>query len=320
MYHSFLNKHLKINYKVSEINHGANNQVYLVETDKQRFILKRYSLISHGAKDKMRREFNFLTHLNSINCAQVSKPIALSEELGLLLMTCHSGNHIHLPSQDDVFSAFSFIEDINKDYKKNSLEEAKDNIETLSDFIRLIQERLDFFYLQKNLYPPYKEFIQNNIEPEFTKVCRELKAFDLQSSLLPIGASPSDFGFHNILLNDATLYFYDFEYAGEDSLWKLTTDFFAQPQITVPIESILSLKKIPMFQFIFEHSTLFKFAYHLTRLKWCFIIGGVFSLETSERRRFAGADIDFMRKMNMLRSYHQDTHFQNIKLNNILKG
>ncbi|MGA2999828.1 hypothetical protein [Bradyrhizobium sp.] len=57
----------------------------------------------------------------------------------------------------------------------------------------------------------------------------------------PIGAderclSPSDFGFHNALVDDkGHLAFLDFEYAGLDDPAKLVSDFFCQPEIPVPL-------------------------------------------------------------------------------------
>ncbi|MGC2778670.1 MAG: aminoglycoside phosphotransferase family protein, partial [Bradyrhizobium sp.] len=48
--------------------------------------------------------------------------------------------------------------------------------------------------------------------------------------------SPSDFGFHNALIDDAgKLTFLDFEYAGRDDPAKLVSDFFCQPEVPVPL-------------------------------------------------------------------------------------
>jgi hypothetical protein len=47
--------------------------------------------------------------------------------------------------------------------------------------------------------------------------------------------SPSDFGFHNALVDaDGRATFLDFEYAGRDDPAKLICDFFCQPEIPVP--------------------------------------------------------------------------------------
>jgi hypothetical protein len=50
--------------------------------------------------------------------------------------------------------------------------------------------------------------------------------------------SPSDFGFHNALLQaDGTLKFFDFEYAGWDDPAKTVCDFLCQPALPIPPES-----------------------------------------------------------------------------------
>jgi hypothetical protein len=48
--------------------------------------------------------------------------------------------------------------------------------------------------------------------------------------------SPSDFGFHNALADEnGRVTFLDFEYAGRDDPAKLVSDFFCQPEISVPL-------------------------------------------------------------------------------------
>jgi hypothetical protein len=48
--------------------------------------------------------------------------------------------------------------------------------------------------------------------------------------------SPSDFGFHNALLEPGgRVRFLDFEYAGWDDPAKLICDFFCQPRVPVPL-------------------------------------------------------------------------------------
>ena len=50
--------------------------------------------------------------------------------------------------------------------------------------------------------------------------------------------SPSDFGFHNVLLeSNGRLRFIDFEYAGWDDPSKLICDFFCQPAVPAPASS-----------------------------------------------------------------------------------
>ena len=49
--------------------------------------------------------------------------------------------------------------------------------------------------------------------------------------------SPSDFGFHNSILDDnGRYYFLDFEYSGWDDPAKMVSDFFLQPAVSVSFE------------------------------------------------------------------------------------
>jgi hypothetical protein len=61
----------------------------------------------------------------------------------------------------------------------------------------------------------------------------------LQADIAPdaptaICLSPSDFGFHNALVDGPRIGFLDFEYAGRDDPAKLVCDFFAQPELPAP--------------------------------------------------------------------------------------
>ena len=68
---------------------------------------------------------------------------------------------------------------------------------------------------------------------------RTLRDWHWSSALSPDDCclSPSDFGFHNALVDDdGQVTFLDFEYAGRDDPAKLVSDFFCQPEIPVPLD------------------------------------------------------------------------------------
>jgi hypothetical protein len=69
-------------------------------------------------------------------------------------------------------------------------------------------------------------------------ILREAKALglDAEAEIPPSEQciSPSDFGFHNALLDGERIGFIDFEYAGRDDPAKLVCDFFCQPEVPVP--------------------------------------------------------------------------------------
>ena len=56
--------------------------------------------------------------------------------------------------------------------------------------------------------------------------------------------SPSDVGFHNILLSNNNLTFFDFEFAGFDDPCKLIVDLILQPDFSIPSEYIYLMDKL----------------------------------------------------------------------------
>ncbi|WP_143484310.1 aminoglycoside phosphotransferase family protein, partial [Pseudoalteromonas piscicida] len=286
---SFLDKHISEDYSTSEITHGANSQVFLITTSNACYVLKHYLPTSIDSDHKLKRELSFLLYLSSIGCTQVPSHMAHCLKSKLLLMTYIPGEHVIQPKSKDTRDAFMFIENINKATQEVHLGPAKDAVSTLSDFANLVNQRLIMLANEEQLYPNYKKFIQDRVEVEFKRLLNENKEINWNTPLGSKVISPSDFGFHNMLLTDKKIFFYDFEYAGYDSVWKLVADFFSQPQIEVPIEHFSILIDMPICSSIIENPNEFNIAFNLTRLKWCFIIGGNFLHQVRKRKEFANS-------------------------------
>ncbi len=82
-------------------------------------------------------------------------------------------------------------------------------------------------------------FVATRLRPAWTQVHTRLVAHLHQAGIAleaPTASclSPSDFGFHNALVDGQRIGFLDFEYAGRDDPAKLVCDFFAQPELPAP--------------------------------------------------------------------------------------
>jgi hypothetical protein len=102
--------------------------------------------------------------------------------------------------------------------------------------------------------------------------------------------SPSDFGFHNALKDEAgKLWFFDFEYAGWDDPAKLLCDFFCQPQVPVSIEHAESfVETLQMTVGDEDLPARYKLLLPLHAAKWACILLNEFLRSDADRRRFAG--------------------------------
>ena len=106
-------------------------------------------------------------------------------------------------------------------------------------------------------------------------------------------ASPSDFGFHNVLQEEnGSCHFIDFEYAGRDDIAKLYCDFLLHPGHRLETRHT-SLFRQAVTPLIDQASILrIHLAYPLTVLKWACICCNIFVPEWLERRKFSNPELD----------------------------
>lgn len=130
--------------------------------------------------------------------------------------------------------------------------------------------------------------------------------------------SPSDFGFHNVLMrDDGGLVFIDFEYAGWDDPAKLASDFFFQPAVPVDdayyqsfIAGILGGRANA--QSLAERISLLR---PIFGVKWCCIMLNPFLPEMVARTRFADpshddTEIKVLRLQRAQNAFHKLTGTQ----------
>ena len=106
--------------------------------------------------------------------------------------------------------------------------------------------------------------------------------------------SPSDFGFHNVLISNARdVKFIDFEYAGWDDPAKLVCDFVLHPAMNLEKDFIKNFISEVSFEGI-ESNWLAKRCYTLygfAVLRWVCIILNVFLPHNLERKLFANPNL-----------------------------
>jgi hypothetical protein len=102
--------------------------------------------------------------------------------------------------------------------------------------------------------------------------------------------SPSDFGFHNTLIEpDGRVRFLDFEYAGWDDPAKLVCDFFCQPAVPIPVRLHDGFARVvaACFPDPAAVATRSRLLLPVYRLKWVCIRLNVFLPAGDRRRAFA---------------------------------
>ncbi len=163
--------------------------------------------------------------------------------------------------------------------------------------------RLERFEPEDDLDRVARTWVESELRPAWSRILGGVDRSACRGNIswlepLPLperSLSPSDFGFHNALLqDDGMVRFVDFEYAGWDDPAKLVNDFFCQPAVPVPqlwypwfAERVASEFPDPPW-----HLRRMELLFPVYSVKWCCILLNVFLPVGRARRRFASSEFE----------------------------
>lgn len=216
-------------YKYEKINLAGNNTVYVIKLKKFKLIAKIY----HDEK----RLLSEISYLNLISpySNKVQKLISYNLEDKIALLSYIDGERPSVSSIEGIDQTLLFLSNTNNQniiQKIDNINPAKDAIFSAKEYAEILKNRIDVLLLYKKCHNSElsKYFdILKNCQDHINNLKIEEK-ISFQKLL-----SPSDLGFHNMLVCKNEFYFIDFEYAGIDSFAKLINDFFLQPKIPVDL-------------------------------------------------------------------------------------
>ena len=227
---------------------GRNNQVYRVELDNgSPLVLKRYFTDPRDPRDRLGAEWSFLQHAWSRGIRVVPEPLACDVALQTGLYGFVQGRKLAASELEPahVDSAIDFILAVNA-RPRAVLAPASEACFSLAEHIATVERRVSRLATLDPDVPHAGSALQlvtARLLPAWNAVKSRLLRDAAAAGLAPDRTlspddrclSPSDFGFHNALVDDAgRVTFLDFEYAGRDDLAKLVSDFFCQPEVPVP--------------------------------------------------------------------------------------
>lgn len=257
-------------YQIKPYRSGANNSGYIVTTQEHQYFLKCY-LKQPDSIVRIERELEFIQFCQATQYQNIARVVE-SSLVGYCVLFEFIVNSSHNIEQDlFVEQAFGFIKHINN-VSCTQLSDASDAAFTVNDFHNLVVRR---FSKLKGVNVPHEIISEvgtlvSAIEKYYNKVKLDSESYS-ELSFYPL-ASPSDFGAHNALIHNHSIYFIDFEYAGKDSLWKLFADFFAQPQHPIDSKEIINLGIFISKEIIKKNSPTFCYIYQLTLIKWSLLM------------------------------------------------
>jgi hypothetical protein len=290
-------------YDLVPLSGGANNQVYRLEfAARAPLVLKHYFFSPEDRRDRFHSEKSFYDVLQASGLPPQT-PVALAwdreHRLGLFSWIEGRrllGSEVNLAFVDQALGFYLALNAQRNSVDSTAVPSASEACFDLGEHFACVERRLSRLAQvegDSDLNRAAVDFISNQLKPAFEKY-RETSAVSelvgmpaLQSSQRYL--SPSDFGFHNALLQaDGRLVFFDFEYAGWDDPAKFLCDFLCQPAVPVPrplwAHCVQSLcRPIPGGTRPERIALLLP----LYQLKWCCILLNEFLPQEQHRRVFA---------------------------------
>jgi len=288
---------------------GRNNQVFKMMVDDQRFLLKSYFVHEGDLRDRLGNEFSFLRFAWDKGIRCIPQPFAADKKQHVALYEFVEGKRLKESdiSEDFIRQAIRFVLELNK-YRQTdeatNLPFASEACFSIGEHINCVERRLSrLCEIESNdlVRNDAHDFIQGKLIPCWLTMKKNIFV-ELGNSANAINEvidnnerclSPSDFGFHNALLEKTgSLRFVDFEYAGWDDPVKLICDFICQPEL--PVSETYGLQLMEEVIVSFDQPEPIKQRAErlipVHRFKWCCILLNEFRAEDRQRRDYAGLD------------------------------
>lgn len=288
---------------------GRNNQIFKMMVDDQRFLLKSYFVHEDDPRDRLGNEFSFLRFGWDKGIRCIPQPLTADKKQHIALYEFVEGERLKESdiNEDFIKQAISFVLELNK-YKNTdeaiNLPFASEACFSIGEHLNCVERRLRRLceidpcdsvsknahdFIQRELIPCWLTMKKNIFEKLGNSDNAINEVIDNNERCL----SPSDFGFHNALLEkNGVLRFIDFEYAGWDDPAKLICDFICQPEL--PVSETYGLQLMEEVIMSFDQPKPIKQRAErlllLHRFKWCCILLNEFRAEDRQRRLHAGFD------------------------------
>lgn len=248
------------------VSHGANSKGFHVRAGESSYFLKRYPEDS-SALGRMQREIEFTDFLIKQGIRNIPAIIDYCFESGVILFDFIEGEKLNSINHDSLITSLTFLKKINQP-ETPPLSEASEAAWNLNDFQQIVKRRqiqLNDFLSAHSEDDSLASFIQSELGEYIEKTIDVSLSVDLPFNQV---LSPSDFGFHNVLDSKGQLIFFDFEYAGRDSGWKMLADFLAQPAYPISVAYFETVFRELAFIPIVSHREAWLYCYQLTLIKW----------------------------------------------------
>ena len=272
---------------------GANNRVFRAVTTGGPAVLKVYFHHPDDPRDRLGAEYGFLTTVWSGGIRCVPRPLAADHARHMALYDLAPGTRPAAADRALVDQAAGFVEAL-QTLRADAvhLPPGSEACFTPAAHRATVERRLTRLTALPPRTPRHAEasrLVRDEAMPRFLAAA----VLPDTGSPLPFECrclSPSDFGFHNALVDTGgRAVFIDFEYAGWDDPAKLVGDFFHQPAVPVPLDLYPAFRDriAALFPAPERVARRCDALFPLYALKWVAILLNDFLLTGGSRRAFS---------------------------------
>jgi hypothetical protein len=231
---------------------GRNNRVYRVDLeDGGAAVLKHYHTDPRDTRDRLGAEWSYVTYVWARGVRRVPAPLAFERKTRTALYGYAAGRKLTPGeiSASHIEAAIEFILASNSAPRRpDELAPASESCFSLASHLATVDRRIARLSELDPKAPAIESvrlFVKDKLRPAWHQIRagieREMRTDGIQPDKMigpgEVCVSPSDFGFHNVLVDAAgKITFLDFEYAGQDDPAKLVCDFFCSPDVPVGYE------------------------------------------------------------------------------------
>ncbi len=293
-------------FQITALPGGGNNRVYRIEAGGAICLLKAYFHHPDDTRDRLGAEFSFCRFAWGRGLRCIPQPLARDDRnhlglyefiVGRMLTEFEIGAH----EVDEAAAFFAGLNRHKSDPAATALAAGSEACFTLAEHLDCVQRRIVRLVALEDASPLGRrvcDWIHEKLAPAWLStqdhVAREAAAAGIDPDMpIPVAdrcLSPSDFGFHNAILEgDQRLRFVDFEYAGWDDPAKTVCDFLCQPRLPVPARHAGRFADAVSagLSDAATHQRRVALLLPVYRLKWCCIMLNEFLPVSGQRRTFA---------------------------------
>ena len=270
--------------KIKPLKDGKNSSVFKIKTNKNEFFFKNYKFNRFNLRNRIDCEYISYKFLlkNKINI--VPKPLWKDQDLNIAIYSWINGKKIINPKIKNVKEIINFINKLKLlSHSKNSNNfsfNASAACFSGHDIEKQLLDRYNNIYknilVKKNKL--LHKFLKENLKPTINQVLKTAKIkltskFYKKIIKKKMLLSPSDLGFHNIIVSNNKLNYIDFEYVGWDDPVKLTSDFLLHPGmfLTKNLKKLWLSEMLELFSDDKSFKIRLKWYYYLYALCWSLI-------------------------------------------------